>query len=361
LGIERINYKGWPNSLRIRNDAVELIVLTDVGPRIIFYGFLGGENQFHEVPAHAGQTGAKEYVAYGGQRLWVSPEVERTYYPDNVTCAIQEISGGVRVTPPVESASSGAQLQKEMEIRLATSGSRVRVTHRITNHNHQATQLAPWAIAMMAPGGRAILPLPPKAPLDMQHLLPVGLFAFWSYTDFADPRWHLGTKYIQLKQDAHPAGRFREQMGGVFNPAGWGVYFREGHLFVKRVAIVEGARYPDYGCNFELYSDPDFLELETLGPLVELLPGQTATHEEEWQLWRVGGERDVPLGEGEDWVDAVILPKLEKPSWGRDWAVTLGANRVREDSLLALRSSGKQLWSGEHADEYVRRLREGWE
>jgi hypothetical protein len=252
-------------------------------------------------------------------------------------------------------------LQKEMEIRLATSGSRVRVTHRITNHNHQATQLAPWAIAMMAPGGRAILPLPPKAPLDMQHLLAVGLFAFWSYTDFADPRWHLGTKYIQLKQDAHPAGRFREQMGGVFNPAGWGVYFREGHLFVKRVAIVEGARYPDYGCNFELYSDPDFLELETLGPLVELLPGQTATHEEEWQLWRVGGERDVPLGEGEDWVDSVILPKLEKPSWGRDWAVTLGANRVREDSLLALRSSGKQLWSGEHADEYVRRLREGWE
>jgi hypothetical protein len=310
LGIERINYKGWPNSLRIRNDAVELIVLTDVGPRIIFYGFLGGENQFHEVPAHAGQVGAKEYVAYGGQRLWVSPEVERTYYPDNVTCAIQEISGGVRVTPPIESASPGTHLQKEMEIRLASSGSRVRVAHRITNHSYQATQLAPWAIAMMAPGGRAILPLPPKAPLDMQHLLPVGLFAFWSYTDFADPRWGLGTKYIQLRQDAHPAGRFREQMGGMFNLAGWGAYFREGDLFVKRVAIVEGARYPDYGCNFELYSDPDFLELETLGPLVELLPGHRVTHEEEWQLWRVGGERDVPVGESDAWIDAVILPTL---------------------------------------------------
>jgi hypothetical protein len=312
LGIERINYKGWPNSLRIQNDAVELIVLADVGPRIISYSFLGGENQLHEVPTHAGQTGAKEYVAYGGQRLWVSPEVERTYYPDNVKCVIQEISGGVRVTPPVESASPGAHLQKEMEIRLATSGSRVRVTHRITNHNHQATQLAPWAIAMMAPGGRAILPLPPKAPLDMQHLLPVGLFAFWSYTDFADPRWRLGTKYIQLGQDAHPTGRFREQMGGIFNPAGWGAYFREGHLFVKRAAIVEGARYPDHGCNFELYSDPDFLELETLGPLVDLLPGQTVTHEEEWQLWRVGGEQDVSVGEGEDWIDAVILPRLQE-------------------------------------------------
>jgi hypothetical protein len=31
------------------------------------------------------------------------------------------------------------------------------------------------------------------------------------------------------------------------------------------------------------------------------------------------------------------------------------------DRLLALQGSGKDLWADEHADEYVRRLREGWE
>lgn len=31
------------------------------------------------------------------------------------------------------------------------------------------------------------------------------------------------------------------------------------------------------------------------------------------------------------------------------------------DPLLALAGSGKELWRDEHADEYVRRLREGWE
>ena len=31
------------------------------------------------------------------------------------------------------------------------------------------------------------------------------------------------------------------------------------------------------------------------------------------------------------------------------------------DPLLALRGSGKELWADEHADEYIRRLREGWE
>ena len=31
------------------------------------------------------------------------------------------------------------------------------------------------------------------------------------------------------------------------------------------------------------------------------------------------------------------------------------------DPLLALCGSGKALWADEHFDEYVRRLREGWE
>lgn len=31
------------------------------------------------------------------------------------------------------------------------------------------------------------------------------------------------------------------------------------------------------------------------------------------------------------------------------------------DPLLALRGSGKALWADEHADEYVKHMREGWE
>lgn len=37
------------------------------------------------------------------------------------------------------------------------------------------------------------------------------------------------------------------------------------------------------------------------------------------------------------------------------------ASPEKADLLLALRGSGKELWADEHADEYVRRLREGWE
>jgi hypothetical protein len=36
-------------------------------------------------------------------------------------------------------------------------------------------------------------------------------------------------------------------------------------------------------------------------------------------------------------------------------------NPIDDDPLLALRGSGKEIWADEHADEYVRRLRDGWD
>jgi hypothetical protein len=48
-------------------------------------------------------------------------------------------------------------------------------------------------------------------------------------------------------------------------------------------------------------------------------------------------------------------------NWFRDWSTQASGNATRNDPLLALRGSGKHLWADEHADEYVRRLRKGWE
>jgi len=47
--------------------------------------------------------------------------------------------------------------------------------------------------------------------------------------------------------------------------------------------------------------------------------------------------------------------------WYRDWSQDSIEERIKNDPLLALRGSGKELWADERADEYARRLREGWE
>ena len=306
--MEKINYHGWQKVYRMANDKAELLVLADVGPRILRYGFVGERNEFHEFTEDAGKTGGNKYLSYGGHRFWVSPETERTYYPDNFEVEIHTAGNTLVVTAPVEDrASPNTGLQKSMEITLAPTGTRVTVSHRITNRSQAATELAPWGLSVMAPGGRAILPLPPRAPIGKDHLLPESVFAVWSYTNFSDPRWRLGGKYVQLFADPVHTGRFREQMGGIYASAGWGAYFRDGRLFVKRVLPVPDAKYPDYGCNFELYTQPEFLELESLAPLTVLQPGQSVKHVEDWMLFD-----GVPAGNDENWLDQTVLPLVER-------------------------------------------------
>jgi len=236
----------------------------------------------------------------------VSPEVERTYYPDNFPVSVRRQNDAVVFTAPPESAHPGTNLQKEVEIKLAGTGTHVCVTRRIYNLGKVPTELAPWALSVMAGHGKAILPLPPRAPVSADRLLPEGVLALWCYTDLADPRWKIGTKYIQLHQARNPASKYKEQMTGIYNPFGWGAYYRKGHLFVKKAKVERNAPYPDFGCNFEIYTDALSLELETLGPLRNLEPGQIAEHTEHWWLFK-----DIPAGEDEAWVDSVILPAVE--------------------------------------------------
>ena len=311
--LERFSYRGWNNAYKLSNGTVELVVTADVGPRILFYSFCNGENTLHEVREDTGKAGGSTFRLYGGHRLWVSPEVERTYYPDNAPVAVSQHGNAIRFTAPRESLHPGTNLQKELEIELAPTGSQVRITHRIRNHDTSPTTLAPWSPTMMGAGGRAILPLSPRIAMDKDHYLPVGAFGIWSFTDFADPRWVLGTSYIQLRHLANPQGRFKEQMGGIYNAAGWGAYFRDGYLFVKRAAIISDARYPDFGCNFEVFTNPDFLELETLGPLVELRPGEVVEHIECW--WLFSG---VPGGENDAWIDSAVVPRVQQTATSSD-------------------------------------------
>jgi hypothetical protein len=300
--LERTNYHGWENSCRLSNGTVEAIVLADVGPRVIFYGFCGGENQFHEVADQQGLCGGNEFRLYGGRRLWIAPEGKSTYYPDNHPVSVTESANGVCFIAPMESNPDGRALVKKVAIQLG-QGSQMRVMHTVTNTGSFAVELSAWGPTMMRGGGRAILPLSPRAAIDDDHLLPVSHFSIWSYTDFSDSRWTLGGEFIQLRHDAHPKGRFPEQMGGIYNPCEWGAYYRDGCLFVKRARVIAGARYPDFGCNFELFTNRDFLELETLAPLTELQPGQSTSHEEVWTLFA-----DVPDGSDESWIRSTVLP-----------------------------------------------------
>jgi hypothetical protein len=48
-------------------------------------------------------------------------------------------------------------------------------------------------------------------------------------------------------------------------------------------------------------------------------------------------------------------------SWYQDWSRQQNDGEQTPDPLLSLAASGSQLWENEPGDDFVRRLREGWE
>ncbi|HVY94290.1 MAG TPA: hypothetical protein VHA14_16125, partial [Bryobacteraceae bacterium] len=44
--------------------------------------------------------------------------------------------------------------------------------------------------------------------------------------------------------------------------------------------------YPDFGCSFETFTNNEFLEIETLGPMTQVAPGHTVEQVERWGLYK---------------------------------------------------------------------------
>lgn len=290
--IERVEYGGWPNCVRMSNGTVELIATTDVGPRIIRYGFIGKDNEFYQNPKELGKTNAKQWMAFGGHRLWLAPEAKpRSYHADSKPVKAYQKDQSVQLIQPVESENG---IQKEMLITMAPTGSKVTIDHKLTNRNLWAVDVAPWTLTVLAPGGKAIFPQETYSPhpdipdvpgqkIDKKFYLPVRVLALWSYTNLADPRWVFTSKYIVLKQDPKAT---KPQKIGLSNRQNWGAYLRDGYLFVKKNIYQAGATYPDHGCSFEAFTNADMLELECLGPLVKLAPGGgSVNYSEDWYLF----------------------------------------------------------------------------
>jgi hypothetical protein len=298
VNVEKVEYAGWRNCWRVSNGEVEVVVTGDVGPRVIRFGFVGGQNVFKEFAEQMGKSGEEKFQLRGGDRVWKAPEdAVATWAPDNVAVEIKVLADGLIARAPVEPLTN---LQKEIEVRMAAAGTEVTMVHRITNRSLFPLEYSVWSLTMMAPGGLAISGFPPrgKHPANLEATNPL---VMWAYTDLSDKRWVFTKKYLTLRQDP---GNAEAQKIGMFNAKTWGAYVLNGEAFVKRAEAEVGEKYPDFGCSFETFTNNEFLEMETLGPLRKVMPGKTAETTERWSLHR-GVKVDGVTDAG---IDAAILP-----------------------------------------------------
>lgn len=301
--IEKTNYKGWPNSYRISNGEVEVVVTSDIGPRVIRYGFPGGQNLFKEFTEGLGKSGEATWQLRGGHRIWIAPEdAVRTYAPDNGPVHISIKGAVLEATEPTEPLTG---LEKQITVKMAPGGTGVEVRHRIRNTTQKTIELAPWALTMMAQGGTGIHGFPPRG-THPQVLAPSNPLVMFAFTDLTDKRWQFTKKYLILRQDPNNHGQ--PQKLGSFNAHTWAAYLLGSDLFIKHYEADPKRTYPDFNASFETFTNADFLEQETLGPMTKLAPGASVDHIERWTL-----HKNVRIREWNDAeLDRVLLPLVAK-------------------------------------------------
>lgn len=279
-----IAFGGWSRCVEIDNGSIRLVATLEVGPRILFFGPSQGPNLFKEYPAQNGKRVPDEphpqsgdWLIWGGHRLWVAPEADYCYVPDNRPVRSEILpKGGLRLVAPDETA---AGWRREIDIIPSPNAARVEITHRLVALRDLELEVAPWALSVMDAGGTALIPQPPLGvhPID---LLPNRNLVVWPYVDLKDDRLDLGASCWTLRQEA---GRPPIKIGlrHLCNRLG---YWNHGFLFTTTADFDPGATYPDFGVNCEFFTNGDMLEVETLGPLRRMEAGESAELPATWEI-----------------------------------------------------------------------------
>jgi len=282
--VERTTYRGWIGSYRLTAGAYSLVVVPEIGGRIMEYS-LDGRSVIWENPQEYGSTYpiTKEWHNYGGCKTWVAPQDLWGWPPDPMLDfgkANVEVLQNPKGLPVLKitgcpSLSTGVLFTKE--IVMDESGE-VLLTQRMHNIGGKRVTYSVWDVTQV------------KAP------------CFVAFPVKPDSRFPDGISYIMAEsrnsrqfdvRDGLCITNYLGEVGkiGSDTDGPWIIWFEGDLAYVKLFGpMKEDAEYPDGGCSAEVFTSEaklGYLEMEILGPLVELEPGGQTELVERWRIFKL--------------------------------------------------------------------------
>ncbi len=254
------------------NGVIEVGIPLEFGLRVAHFSFCGGKNVFFEQPKDMETFTTKDgWRLRGGHRLWLAPEGDHDYYPDNDPIEYHIEGGTILLTQQED-----PRLRVIKQFELTFDGDKLRVNHRVTNTGDVPLECALWPISVMAPGGTETVCL--------QHrdggAAHCNRISTWFYTDLGDSRVTYTRDQVVIRQQpieqrykigiGHPSGPVRYENGGI--------------VFEVDYPVMPDMLYPDGNVSYETFCSRYMMEMETLSPLGTILPGEAMEHPETWTL-----------------------------------------------------------------------------
>ncbi|MBO5982259.1 MAG: hypothetical protein J6Q06_00060 [Clostridia bacterium] len=255
------SYKNFGKCVVLERGGLKAMITIDIGPRIIYYGtddFNFFSEDIDRNVSKGGEFFDKEYkegemwYLYGGHRVWKSPENLDTYTPDNYPVEYTmdgEFCGEFR-------CCVSKKFEYCLKVEIDENGGlsvKNAVKTKFCDEKYHV-----WALSVMCKNGVLRVPLNEK----IDDLNPVQNIVFWPYDDLGDSRYSMENGLLTVRQTDNS------------NPLKLGLlskkkraYYTLGDKTLKITCLTGDSNgiYPDFGCNFETYTNNHILEIEWLG------------------------------------------------------------------------------------------------
>jgi hypothetical protein len=291
------NFNGWnKKALVIDNEIIELIILPEIGGRVIHYGFKNDKYMavnestigINYNPDEDSYGPWKNNWGYGGYKVWPAPQSEWNW-PPPPKLAWGDYSYTINKFLPdsvlvyLESAEETTftpGLVFSRLFKIYNNSTLVQVGQTIKNLNTNAQTWSIWDVTQTI--------VEHNNDKDYTNF---NVYFPTSKTDI----WHNNGPINNVLEINPGLSKYQyDKTGGklfTFLEDGWVCFTDEldEQSYVK-IFEVESGSYPDEGANFEIYAGNNYIELEVLSPMIELAGnGGTYTYNEYWYAAEVQG------------------------------------------------------------------------
>lgn len=278
-----IDYHGWTGALRLQNATAEVIAVPSIG-RVMSFRFRDGANVLWEDESLRGKRGAEDgstWVNFGGDKTWPAPEAEwknytgyRQWMPppafDGLPVEARSDSGAIVLTSPVD-RFYGIRTTRRITLRANEPVLSIETTYERVSGS--ASKVSIWVITQFRDPIAVYLPIP----ADSQF--PDGHFRF---RDGPWPQVTRADRMLKVTRDPSASRKLGSDADRM-------LWVGADAMCLVATPRTAGVEYPDRGASAEVYTNQNpksYVELETLGPLVTLRPGERITQTNTYTLWR---------------------------------------------------------------------------
>jgi len=278
-GASLIEYAGYSNCVELKNATTRVVLGHHCGGRVLEYSWKG-RNAIYLDPEQNGWTyePGKPTIGPTGGRMDIGPERIQPKRPDLWLGPWKAEIIGPRAARMISVEDRPTSVQLTREFHLDADSSRLLVKQIMRNVSDRTVRCYHWSRTLTPGGGVCLVPLSSYSRLPSKFAL-YGPGPILDYSP-EDPNIREREGFLEI----FPVpGRPKL---AIDSTAGWFSYLMPNDLlFIKTFPVYPDRVYGDLLANtISIYYIEKFCELEPLGPLEILKPGQSASFTEEWRL-----------------------------------------------------------------------------